>query len=155
MADSSGKRTISGYKTLDRAMRFTGKWGLKALAKGGELAVRGATTAIDHLANSEQFQVVATTGGLVAASVAFPPLGIGLGAFVAGKCLADKILNRSSRTGERTFSKALRDTILLANRATKLVCDRAISPAMRTVNRGAKDIGEKAQDGIDDMDLFK
>ena len=148
------KRTITGYKIFDKAVRFTGKYALKGIAKAPELAIRGSTKLVDALAKSEQFQTIATTGGLVAASIAFPPVGIGIGAVVGGKLLADRLLGKRNSTGKRkNILDEIKETILLGNHITKFVCEKVISPVMRTANNKTRSLGQKAQTKIDD--LFK
>ena len=149
-----GKRTITGYKKFDKAVRFTGKWALKGLAKIPEIAVRGSTKLVDALAKSEQFQVIATTGGLVAASVFVPYVALGFGTVACGKLLADTIAGKTKINGKRkNILDEIKETILLGNQLTKFVCERGISPAMRVANNKTKSLGKKAQTKIDD--LFK
>jgi len=150
------KRTIKGYKAFSKAVKFTGKYGLKGLARIPELGIRGSTKLVDALANSEQFQVITTAGGLITVSIAFPVVGIGIGTFVLGKLLADRILERKNPKGNyKNIFNEVQETILLGNRITKRVCEKVISPAMRFVGSKAKDIGENVQTKINDAELFK
>lgn len=146
------KRTISGFKKFGKEVAFKGgKYGLKTLAKLSELGIRGGTRLVEALADNEQAQVVATTGGLIAASVAFPPVAIGVAGLVAGKMFADRVLGNRTMDGRRkNVLDEVRETILLGNNITKLACSRVISPTMRFVNKQAKTIGKDVQTKIDD-----
>ena len=149
---SSGKRTIKGFKTFEKPLKLTGKYGLKALAKAPELLLRGGSKLIGALANTEQFQVIATTGGLIAASVAFPPVGLGIAGLTIAKYYADKMLGTKTPDGkDKSLLSVLRDTIMLGNNITKLACDKVISPAMRFVDDKSQELGQTAQDKIDDL----
>lgn len=152
MASSGGKRVITGFKTFGgKAARFTGKYALKALAKVPELAVRGGSNVVDALANSEQFQVVATTGGLIAASVACPPIALGVGAFALGKMFGDRVLGKTNSRGEnKGILEELKDTLLIGNKLTALACTKVISPAMRFVDTKAQEIGTNTQEKINE-----
>lgn len=142
------KRVISGFKTFGgKSLKFTGKYGLKALAKIPELAVVGGTIVVGSLAQSDQFQVLATMGGLVAATVAFPPVALGIAGMVGGKLLADKVLGKP----QPSLGKSIRETLLLGNNVTRLACDKVISPASRFVGTKAKEMGKNAQTKVDDL----
>lgn len=139
-------RTLASHPMVAGARHYTGKYGLKALAKGAELGARFGTKVIGSLAESEQAQVLATTGGMIAASVAFPPVGLGIGAIALGKFVADKILGKRREDGQKkTLLDSVRETILLGNRLTRKVCREAISPAMQKANLKSKEIGQVAQ----------
>ncbi|MBR1540409.1 MAG: hypothetical protein IJ629_04510 [Clostridia bacterium] len=146
------KRNIKGFKKFGKEVAFKGgKYGLKALAKLSELGVRGGTRLVEALADSEQAQVIATTGGLIAASVAFPPVAIGVAGLVVGKMFADRVLGTRTMDGRRkNILDEVRETILLGNNITNLACTRVISPAMRFVNKKAEIIGKDVQTKIDD-----
>lgn len=147
------KRVIKGFKTFGKKTAFkAGKYGLKGLLKIPELAVRGGASAIGALSDSEQFQVIATTGGLVVASVACPPVALGVASVVAGKYLADKILGKvNDRFYEKGIFDEVRETILLGNKVTKLACQKVISPTMHYVGTKAQTIGKAAQDKADNV----
>ncbi len=149
MADR--KRVIKGVKDFGKkGLKFTGKYGLKALAGTLELGVRGGTRILNSLANSKQFHVIASGGGIIAASVLIPPVALGTGAFIASKYLADKVLGNDA-----TLIDEIKSTILLGSKATNLVCTQFISPFLTKANTKAKDLGKTAQSAIDDLDIFK
>lgn len=143
----NGKRKITGFK------KFGGKavkYSLKALAKVPELAVRGTSKAVDALANSEQFQVVATAGGLVVATVACPTVALGIGAIAVGKLFADSVLNKTNSLGaKKGLLEEVNETLLLGNKLTTLACTKIISPAARFVDNKTKDLGKATQQKID------
>ena len=88
------KRKIAGFA------KITGKYTLKSLGKGIELANRGAVgiaAGINALLKNPAIRRIATTAGLIAASVSIPGVGMGLLAVIGGKYLIDLGLRKSKR----------------------------------------------------------
>ena len=80
------KRTIAGVA------KTTGKYTLKGIGKGVELANRGAVgiaAGVNALLRNPTIRRIATTAGLIAAGVTIPGVGMGLLAAIGGKYLID------------------------------------------------------------------
>lgn len=142
------KRLITGVKNFGGKVAYTGgKYGLKAVLKVPELACRGGSKIVNSLSQSEQAQIIATTAGIITASVLCPPVILGVAGMIGAKYAADKILDKP-KVG---LMKSMKETILLGNNITKLACNKVISPTARFVDNKAKDLGSKAQSKVDDL----
>ena len=142
------KRLITGAKKFGGRVAYAGgKYGLKAVLKVPELACIGGSKMVDSLSQSEQAQVIATTAGIITASVVCPPVALGVAGVIGAKYLADKILDKP-KVG---IIKSTKETLMLGNNITKLACNKVISPAAKFVENKSKNLGSKVQGKVDDL----
>lgn len=135
--ENNRKKTIK-KPHLEKGIKYTGIGLISVL----DVAVRGTSSAVGYLSSNESVQVIGTIGGLISASVAFPPFGLGLAGFVGAKCLADKILGK-----ETNLAKSTQETILMVNNVTKFVGD-TIGKATQSLNPQIKKFSEKIKTKI-------
>lgn len=135
------KRTIGGVA------KTAGRYTLKGLGKGLELAGRGSIKTVNALVQNKHIQKLATSAGILAASVMIPTVGVGLVSAVGFKYLMDK----SGSGKDKGILDEISDILKAGNKVTKEVSDRVISPVLRTMNNGVKNLGKKYQDKVDDM----
>ena len=153
----SGKRVIKGVKKFGKkALKFTGKWGLKGLAGLAELGGTSIVSGVKSLVDDKGLQVAATTLGLVTAGVAFPPLGIKMGIGFLGtsglKYIGSKL---NSKERDKSLGESMLETLEMYNTFTSKICEKAFSPLLENANEKISKLGEKAQHDIDGMAIFK
>lgn len=133
-------------KVIKGVAKTTGKYTLKGLGKGVELAGRGALKTVDALIRSPQIQTLATAAGILAASVMIPSVGVGIVSMIGLKYLVDSSLgNNKGLLGE------IGDILRAGNVVTRNVSNRILSPTLNTMDRGMKTLGKKYQDKVDNM----
>lgn len=133
-------------KVIKGVAKTTGKYTLKGLGKGVELASRGALKTVDALIRSPQIQTLATAAGILAASVMIPSVGVGIVSMIGLKYLVDSSLgNNKGLLGE------IGDMLRAGNVVTRNVSNRILSPTLNTMDRGMKTLGRKYQDKVDNM----
>lgn len=133
-------------KVIKGVAKTTGKYTLKGLGKGVELASRGALKTVDALIRSPQIQTLATAAGILAASVMIPSVGVGVVSMIGLKYLVDSSLgNNKGLLGE------IGDMLRAGNVVTRNVSNRILSPTLNTMDRGMKTLGRKYQDKVDNM----
>lgn len=133
-------------KVIKGVAKTTGKYTLKGLGKGVELASRGALKTVDALIRSPQIQTLATAAGILAASVMIPSVGVGVVSMIGLKYLVDSSLgNNKGLLGE------IGDMLRAGNVVTRNVSNKILSPTLNTMDRGMKTLGRKYQDKVDNM----
>ena len=133
-------------KVIKGVAKTTGKYTLKGLGKGVELAGRGALKTVDALIRSPQIQTLATAAGILAASVMIPSVGVGIVSMIGLKYLVDSSLgNNKGLLGE------IGDILRAGNVVTRNVSNRILSPTLNTMDRGMKTLGKKYQDKVENM----
>lgn len=130
------KRVIKGVA------KTAGKYTLKGVGKGVELAGRGAIKTVDALVKNPQIQTLATAAGILAASVMIPTVGTGLVAVLGLNYLMDG--------GTKGVLDGISDILKAGNKLTRSVCNKVLSPTLNTLDRGVKSLGKKYQEEIDD-----
>lgn len=136
-----GKKTIRGFA------KTAGRYTLKGLGKGLELAGRGSIKTVNALVQNRGIQKIATGAGILAASVMIPTIGVGLVSAVGLKYLMDKTVNGK----DKAILNEIGDILNAGNKITKSVSDKVLSPVLRTMNDGVKSLGKKYQDKVDDV----
>ena len=135
------KRVIKGVS------KTAGKYTLKGLGKGVELAGTGALKAVEALSKNEGFQTIAAGAGIISAGVMMPAVGVGLLGTLGLKYLVDnKFLKKDKGLAEEVM-----DIIKVGNIVTKNVGEKILSPLSQHMDKGVKSLGSKYQDKIDDM----
>ncbi len=138
--NANTKRVIKGVA------KTTGRYTLKGLGKGVELASRGALKTVDALIRNPQIQTLATAAGILAASVMIPSVGVGVVSMIGLKYLVDSSLeNNKGLLGE------IGDMLRAGNVVTRNVSNKILSPTLNTMDRGMKTLGRKYQDKVDNM----
>lgn len=142
---SAGKK-IKGF--AKKGAKFAGKWSLKGIVKGGELIGRFPIKTLNAIVKCPELQKVATTLGLLSASVLIPTVGVGMITALATKFALDRtILNNH----DKWILEEIGDMINLGNVVTKSVSDKVLSPVLVKMDKGVGNIGKNTQSKIDGM----
>lgn len=141
MADSKAKKVIKGIA------KNTGKYTLKGLGKGVELAGVGGVRTIHAIARNRGLQKIVAGTGILAAGVMIPTVGIGLISAVGAKYLYDKTIAGKDWKG---MLDEINDIVEMGARVTRGVTRSIISPALEGAEVGIKKTGRKFQDYVDD-----
>ncbi len=139
--NAKAKRVIKGVA------KTTGKYTLKGLGKGLELTGKGAIKTVNALVTSSSIQKIATTAGILAASVMIPTVATGLISILGLKYMIDKSLLGK----DRGMLDEINDILKAGNVVTKTASNKILSPTLNKMDRGMGKLGKKYQDKIDDM----
>ena len=139
-SDSKGKKVIKGIA------KTTGKYALKGIGKGVELAGRGAAKTVEALVKHPELQKIATCAGMLAVGTMIPAVGATMVGIVGFKYLLD----RSIIGNNKGIMNEIGDLINAGNIVTKDCC-KVIAPVLNKSEKGMKNLGQKYQAKIDDM----
>ena len=130
-------------KVIKGVAKTTGKYTLKGLGKGVELASRGAVKTVDALVRNPQIQTLATAAGILAASVMIPGVGVTLVAAIG--------LRRLITGSNKGILGEIGDILRTGNEVTRGVCNKVLSPTLNIMDRGMKTLGTKYQKEVDNL----
>lgn len=139
---------MDAKKAIKGIAKTTGKYAFKGIGKGVELAGRGSVRVIDSLVRDRNVQKIATSAGLLAASVMVPGIGVGLISTIGLKYMIDKVILEKSRKG---MLDEINDIIEIGNIVTRNISYDILSPALNSMHRNIKRTGRNYQDKVDDM----
>ena len=135
------KRVIKGV------MKTTGKYTLKGIGKGLELASRRTIKTVNALVKNRSVQKILTGAGVLAACVAVPTIATSAITVVALKYMLD----RGILDNNKSLINEINDVLNVGNKVTNFVGRKVFSPALDTADKGVKKLGNKYQDGINNM----
>lgn len=128
-------------------MKTTGKYTLKGIGKGLEIAGRGTIKTVDALVKNKNVQKIITGAGVLAASVAVPAIATNTLTIVGLKYIFDRgILNKNE-----SLLKEVNDVLSVGTKITNFVGRKILGPALNTADKGVKKLGDKYQKGINNM----
>ena len=119
------KRVIKGV------MKTTGKYTLKGIGKGLELASRGTIKTVNALVKNRSVQKILTSAITVVA--------------------LKYMLDRGILDNNKSLINEINDVLNVGNKVTNFVGRKVFSPALDTADKGVKKLGNKYQDGINNM----
>lgn len=128
-------------------MKTTGKYTLKGIGKGVELASRGTIKTVKALSRNRSVQKIITGAGALAACVSVPTIATSALTVVALKYMVD----RGILDNNRSLVNEINDILNVGNKITDFVSRKVFSPALDTADKGVKKLGNKYQDGINNM----
>lgn len=134
------KPFIKGAATL------AGKYTLKGIAKGGEVLGRGGVKTLHALVTNKKAQEMITFGGLIAAGVMIPPVGLGIAGLTGMMYLKDKLTGKNVR-----LTQEIGDIVRGANFITGKVGEKLLAPTLEKADNGIKTVGNLAQEKIEDI----
>ena len=134
-------------KVIKGIAKNTGKYTLKGLGKGVELAGRGAVQVVDSIIKDPALQEIVTSAGILAASVAVPSVGVALMTTVGLKYAID----RTFLGNNKSMLDEINDILQVGNTVTRNVSDKILRPTLKNVDKSLKDIGKDYQDTVDDF----
>ena len=134
-------------KVIKGVAKTAGKYTLKGLGKGIELTGRGAIKTVNALVKNPQVQKIATSAGILAASVMIPTVGVGVLSTLGVKYMVDK----SFLGKNKGMLNEINDIIRMGNVVTKNASNKILSPTLTKADRTVGKLGRKYQDKIDDM----
>jgi hypothetical protein len=137
---------MNAKKVIKGIAKTTGKYTLKGLGKGVELAGRGAIQTVNALVENPQVQKIATGAGILASSVMIPTVGVGLMSTLGLKYMIDKSLLGN----DKGIVDEIDDILNAGAEVTKNVAGK-ISPALQKADKGVQDVGKNYQDKIDNI----
>ena len=139
------KRVIKGV------MKTTGKYTLKGIGKGLELASRGTIKTVKALVKNRSVQKILTGAGVLAACVAVPTIATSAITVVALKYMLD----RGILDNNKSLINEINDVLNVGNKVTNFVGRKVVSPALDTADKGVKKLylvsrTEKEESDYDD-----
>lgn len=142
---------MDAKKAIKGIAKTTGKYTLKGLGKGIELAGRGAIKTVNALVKNPQIQKIVTGAGVLATSVMIPTVGVALISTLGLKYMVEKSLLGKNKG----ILDEINDILRVGNVVTKNVSNKILSPTLNKIDIGIKNVGKNYQDKIDDIDIFR
>ncbi len=134
-------------KNIKKFAKITGKYTLKGLGKGVELAGRGSLRIVNTLVKDPQVQKIATGAGILAASIMIPSVGVGIMSILGLKKATDKYLFGKNKGMMDEFV----DLVRVGNTLTRNVCNKIVSPAIAKGEQELSTLGKKYQKGVEGL----
>lgn len=144
MANNAGNKA---KKVISGIARTTGKYTLKGIGKGLEIAGTGGVRTIHAIARNRGLQKIVTGAGILAAGVMIPTVGIGLISAVGAKYLYDRTITNKHW---KSIMDEINDIVEMGTRVTRGVTRSIISPVLDGAEAGIHKSGKKFQDFVDD-----
>ena len=135
------KRVIKGV------MKTTGKYTLKGIGKGLELASRGTIKTVKAQVKNRSVQKILTGAGVLAACVAVPTIATSAITVVALKYMLD----RGILDNNKSLINEINDVLNVGNKVTNFVGRKVVSPALDTADKGVKKLGNTTLAGNDKL----
>lgn len=133
-------------KTIKGIAKNTGKYTLKGLGKGMELAGRGGVKTIRAIANNQTVQKVLTGAGMLAASIAIPAVGVTAISLIGMKMMIDAASGKN-----KGIMDEIGDLLNMGNRVTRTATRKILNPILGKTERGMKNLGRKYQGKMDQV----
>ena len=132
-------------------LRTVGRYSLKGIAFGAELAGRGVVNGANALITNHTVQKIATGAGLIAAAVFIPPVGAVAAYGLVAKLLYDRIFRRDGFRKDHVLPQdSINDILEFSNGPMEAVCNAA-SRGLRAADRRIVEMGRTTQQNIDNM----
>lgn len=138
---------MNAKKIIKGITKTTGKYTLKGLGKGVELAGVGTIKTVNALVRNPQVQKIATGAGMLAASVMIPTVGVGLISMLGLKYTVDKALLGKNKG----MVDEITDILRMGNSVTRKASDKILSPVLSKMDKGINKLGKNYQDKIDNL----
>ena len=132
-------------------LKTVGKYSLKGIAFGAELAGRGVVNGANALVSNHTVQKIATGAGLIAAAVFIPHVGAVVAYGLVGKLLYDRFFQRNEFRRDHTHTlDSINDILEFSNGPMEAACNVA-SRGLRAADRRIVEMGRTTQQSIDNM----
>lgn len=132
-------------------LKTVGKYSLKGIAFGAELAGRGVVNGANALVSNHTVQKIATGAGLIAAAVFIPHVGAVVAYGLVGKLLYDRFFQRSEFKRDHTHTlDSINDILEFSNGPMEAACNVA-SRGLEAADRRIVQMGRTTQQTIDNL----